>query len=84
MPPETQTDRNYEAFQLMLPRLLNAHAGKFALLHDCEVVDFFSTSLEATITGARKFGLGAFSVQVVCDQPEHLGFYSYVGGAGAA
>ena len=79
----TQTDLNYEAFINQLPQLLREHAGRYALLHDCKVVDFFANSLAATLEGAKKFGLGEFSVQEVTDKPDHLGFYSYVGGSGA-
>lgn len=78
----SQTDLNYEAFVVQLPQLLPDHAGSYALLHDQEVVDFFASSLAATVAGAEKFGVGQFSVQEVTDEPEHLGFYSYVGGTG--
>lgn len=78
----SQTDRNYEAFLARLPELLRDHAGSYALLHNGEVVDFHPSSLAATIAGTKTFGLGGFSVQEVTDKPEHLGFYSYVGGSG--
>lgn len=78
-----QVDRNYEAFLEVLPKLMPEHSGSFALLHECKVIDFFRSSLEATLEGANRFGAERFSVQEVTDQPDHLGFYSYVGGAGA-
>ena len=78
-----QVDQNYEAFLEKLPDLMKNHAGSFALLHDCNVVDFFSNSLEATLEGAKRYGAEHFSVQEVTDEPDHLGFYSYVGGTGA-
>ena len=77
-----QTDLNYEAFEAMLPKLLREHAGSFALMHDSQIVDFFASSLEATLEGAKRFGADRFSVQEVTAEPEHLGFYSYVGGSG--
>ena len=77
-----QVDRNFEAFLDKLPDLIPDHAGTFALLHDCKVIDFFRSSLEATVEGAKRFGTGQFSVQEVTDEPDHLGFYSYVGGSG--
>ena len=79
---ESQTDRNYEVFVSRLPDLVREHSGSFALMHDCGIVGFFGSSLEATVEGVRRFGLGEFSVQEVTETPEHLGFYSYVGGAG--
>ncbi len=77
-----EVDRNYDAFVGMLPGLVPLHAGKFALMHKEKVVDFFDTSLDATLIGMRQFGHGGYSVQEVADEPEHLGFYSYVGGSG--
>jgi hypothetical protein len=79
---EGHIDRNYDAFVAALPGILALKSGQFALIHDCEIVDFYSNPLEAIDVGAEKFGLGKFSVQEVRSEPEHLGFYSYVGGSG--
>lgn len=78
----SETDRNFEVFEASLPSLLAKHAGEHVLLHNREFIGFYATSLEATIAGMQRFGLGNFSVQEVRDKPEHLGFYSYVGGTG--
>lgn len=78
-----EIDRNYDAFLAKLPDLLKEHEGRFALLHNCEVVALYNTSLEATVEGSKRFSLGKYSVQEVTGEPEHLGFYSYVGSAGA-
>jgi hypothetical protein len=77
----SEVDRNYEAFLAVLPDIISAHAGKFALLHDCQIVGYFDTALAATLDGHREFGAGWYSVQEVTSEPEHLGFYSYVGSA---
>jgi hypothetical protein len=79
---QTQVDSNYEAFEAVLPDILEAHAGQFALISSGEIVEYFENSLAATLAGARRFGVGRYSVQEVTDQPENLGFYSYVGGTG--
>jgi hypothetical protein len=79
---QNQVDANYTAFEVLLPEILPGHEGEFALLNEGEVVEYFESSLEATIAGAKQFGLGHFSVQEVSAEPEHLGFYSYVGGTG--
>lgn len=79
---QNETDRNYDAFLAQLPQIIDKHAGTYALMHECEIVGYYGGSLEATIAGAKKFGVGAFSVQEVTEEPEHLGFYSYVGGSG--
>ncbi len=76
---ESQIDRNYQAFVARLPELLQTHPGKFALLHDEHIDEFFQSALAAVNEGARRFGMGAFSVQEVTSEVENLGFYSYAG-----
>lgn len=78
----TEADRNYDAFIARLPELLPQFAGKYALLYRLNIIDYFDSSLDATLAGIRKFGEGQYSVQEVAAEPEHLGFYSYVGGTG--
>ena len=68
---------NYEAFEAMLPLLLQTHKGEFALLSGREVVDFFGSASEAEFAGRNRFPDGAFSVQKVEDKAIDLGFYSY-------
>jgi hypothetical protein len=81
---DSEVDRNYDAFVAELPRLLLNFQGKFALLHKQAVVDLFDSAVQAITEGCRKFGDGDYSVQQVIAEPEHLGFYSYAGGAGQA
>ena len=78
----SEVEGNFEAFSAMLPTLVQDHAGEFALIHSRKIEGFFKSSLDATLAGLDRFGSGAFSVQEVAEQPEHLGFYSYVGGTG--
>ncbi len=78
----SEIDRNYEAFLAQLPAIVANHAGQYALLHRREIVAYFESSLSATLAGIRQFGEGEYSVQEVSAEPEHLGFYSYVGGTG--
>lgn len=73
----TQADRNYEAFRKVLPDLLKSYPGKFALMHDGEVVDFFSSLGDAVKFGKERFGDNNFSVQEVTSQTASLGFHSY-------
>jgi hypothetical protein len=79
---DAEVDRNYDAFLALLPTLGPELAGKHALLHQGAITDYYETALAATLAGLREFGEGRFSVQEVSTEPEHLGFYSYVGGAG--
>lgn len=68
---------NYEAFEAMLPLLLQTHKGEFALMRNRQVVDFFSSASAAQIAGSHQFHDGSFSVQKVEDKAIDLGFYSY-------
>lgn len=77
---KSQVDRNFEAFQAKLPELLPTHAGKLALMHDGDIVDFFDSYADAIRFGQERFGdISAFSVQEVSNKTASLGYYSYVG-----
>ena len=78
--PDQVTD-NYDWFQDRLPELMAEHHGQHALLRSREIVDFFSSSLEAIKTGLAHYGEGNFSVEAVDDRIEDLGFYSHVSAA---
>ncbi len=80
----TEVDNNFKAFINLLPSLLSTNLGKFALLHNEDIVEYFESSIDAFVNGHEKFGSGHFSVQEVTDYVENLGFYSYVGGTGQA
>jgi hypothetical protein len=72
-----QVKRNYEAFAQKLPDLLATHRGKFALMHDAEIVEFFDTVGDAYRAGQKLFSDQDFSIQEVTDSPADLGFFSY-------
>jgi hypothetical protein len=74
---ESEVKRNYEAFMQQLPQLLITHPGKFALMRDAKVVDFFDTSADAYRAGQRLFQDQRFSIQQVIDSPVDLGYFSH-------
>ena len=74
---EEQIQRNYEAFMTMLPHLVLQHRGKFALMHDREIIEQFDTARDAYIAGQQLFTDGLFSVQEVTETPVDLGFFSH-------
>lgn len=74
---QQQVDENYAAFRKLLPELLLTHAGKFAVMHDGAVVEFFDSLSDAARFGHLKYGGIDFSVQQVTSQAVNLGFYSY-------
>lgn len=77
MDSKEQVKKNYEAFRQMLPNLLAGQKGKFALMHDGEVVEFFDTARDAFITGQKLYSDNLFSVQEVVEIPVDLGYFSH-------
>ena len=72
----TVTTRDSTAFQRELPRLLAepANCGRFALLHNEQVIELFDTFEEGVQAGYDRFGLLPFLVLEVNDHPEPLYF----------
>lgn len=78
-PNREQIDLNYKSFQEKLPELIRDHPGKFALMHDGNIVAFFDTASDAYTAGAKIFGEKdqSFSIQEIISGPVNLGFFSY-------
>jgi hypothetical protein len=73
-----QIDRNYQVFQQQLPSLVISHPGKFALMRDGQIIEFFDTARDAYVAGQRLFERDKlFSVQEVTETPIDLGFFSH-------
>lgn len=72
-----QLEKNYDSFVKKLPGLMKSHAGKFALMKDGEIVDFFDTPLDAVTAGKHLYKQSPFSVQEVIDTPLNLGIFSH-------
>ena len=74
---QEEVDQNYEAFKEMLSELMESDAGRFALLHNRELVACFDTNHDASQAG-RKFPEGKpFSVQKITRKPVDLGYFSH-------
>lgn len=77
-PFRQEVERNYKVFAEKLPSLLASHRGKFALMKDGEIVEFFDTARDAYVTGLKLFEKDRpFSVQEVAETPIDLGFFSH-------
>jgi hypothetical protein len=72
-----QVDKNFEAFQALLPTILPTYQDKFALMKDGEVVGFYSTLEDAYMTANQFLRDQPFSVQRVTEAPVDLGFFSH-------
>lgn len=77
-PIHDQIENNYQAFQSELPSLLASQRGKFALMRDGKIVEFFDTARDAYLAGLKIFASDRlFSVQEVLETPVNLGFFSH-------
>ena len=76
---QQEVSQNYEAFQKMLPELLESESyrGKFALMRKGEIIEYFDSMRDAAMYGQKEFDDGLFSVQEVTDRVVDLGFHSY-------
>ena len=70
---QEEVDRNYEAFKQMLSGLMESDAGRFALLHNMEMVDCFDTNRDALQAGKKLLEDKPFSVQKITRKPVDLG-----------
>jgi hypothetical protein len=77
MTQKDQVETNYKTFRQKLPDLLKTHAGKFALMRDGTVVEFFDTARDAYAAGQQLFKDNLFSIQEVIEIPVDLGFFSH-------
>ncbi len=69
-PPPSKWDREYAAFQRLLPGLLAAgHKGQFAAVHDGQVVGLGPDKLALALDAYRRFGKVAILVRLVTDEP---------------
>jgi hypothetical protein len=58
-------EKELEIFRSKLPELKGEHEGKFVLIHDEQVVDFFSSYEDAIKDGYARFGLEPFLVKKI-------------------
>lgn len=74
---EMEIVRNYRYFSTVVNAAMANHEGEYALLRDCEIVEFFPTASAAVAEGARRYGVLPFSIQHVINRPLDLGFLSH-------
>lgn len=72
--------RNFDYFQSVLSEWLSNHEGRFALIREQRLIEFFDNPGEAALTGADRYDDGCYSIQRVTDRPVDLGFLSYGSG----
>jgi hypothetical protein len=55
-----QVEKNYEAFQALLPTIIPLHQDKYALMKDGVAVGFYSTLEDAYMTATHYIGISHF------------------------
>ena len=73
-----EVDANYDYFLRHLGEFLTHHSGRYAVLKDKKVVDFFDKPGDAYQFARDIIDDGVFSIQEVTDEPIDLGFFSHV------
>ncbi len=58
-------EKELATFEKSLPEMKAEHEGKFVLVHNDKVVDFFDTYDDAIKAGYTKFGLKSFLVKQI-------------------
>ena len=74
---QTEVDRNYEAFQKLLPELIVEHNGRFALMRGEKVVHIFDSVHDAVVFAKDKYDDDLFSVQEITERIVDMGFFSH-------
>ena len=75
---QQEVDANYAVMQDRIPDLIGEHTGKFALMKDGEIVEFFDSREDAIKYGNMQYHDGIFSVQKVSCEVVHLGILSCI------
>jgi hypothetical protein len=68
--PKGKWEREYQAFQRLLPQLLCTHRGKYVVLHEGQVVDSGDDDLVLALRFFAGHGNVPIHVGLVTDQPE--------------
>ena len=74
---QKEVEANFEAFQRLLPELLQREARRWALMRHGECIDFYDTLRDARLAGNALFEDGIFSVQQVSTAIADFGWFSH-------
>jgi len=75
---QKEVDDNYVFFKENVQEWKKNYFGKFALLHERKIIDFFDSENDAVKVGMKDYGEGCFSVQQIDDKVIDLGYQSNV------
>ena len=69
-PPRNKWEREHQAFQRMLPQLLQTQRGRYVAVHEEQVVDSDTDAMAVILRVLAKVGNVAIHVGLVTDRPE--------------
>lgn len=72
IPPRNKWEREYQAFQQLLPQLLATRRGQFVAIHDGRVVDFGEDKLTVALRALAQVGNVPIHVGLVTTEPEPI------------
>lgn len=67
--PVAKWEREFAAFERLLPGLLRTHRGRFVAIHDGDVVDSGGDKLILAMNVLKRLGNVAIHVGLVTDEP---------------
>jgi hypothetical protein len=73
---QAEIDKNLEFFLKELPSLA-VHQGKFALIRQQTIINYFDTPMDALVAGTALYPDRMFSIQQISEVATNLGYYSY-------
>lgn len=71
-PPSTKWEREYRAFQRLLPELLKTHRGKYVAIHEERVIDSDDDRRELIFRVLPKVGGVSVHIGHVTEEPEPI------------
>jgi hypothetical protein len=72
-----EVDRNYAAFEKLLPTIEVRHHEKFALMKDEKILGYYSTPEDARVAAETFVSDKLYSIQRVTHGAIDLGFFNY-------
>lgn len=74
-----EINKNFIAFQKLMPSIDPRHSGKFVVLRKEEIIDYFDSMRDAAKYAEALYEDGLYSIQEVNARVVDLGFFSHVG-----
>lgn len=74
-----EVNKNFIAFQKLLPSIDPRHSGKFAVLRKEKIIDYFDSMSDAAKYADALYEDGLYSIQEVNAKPVDLGIFSRIG-----